>query len=64
MLLAALLAPVLYSLIMLTCLWIHCADANIEVAKPFLHVVERTFAAYPSNSEIKSKCMFLKVLLA
>ncbi|KAF1334839.1 hypothetical protein FI667_g1584, partial [Globisporangium splendens] len=39
-------------------------DANIEVAKPFLHVIERTFAAYPANSEIKSKCMFLKVLLA
>lgn len=39
-------------------------DENIAVAKPFLHVLEKAFAAYPDNSEIKSKCMFLKVLLA
>ncbi|GAB9464168.1 hypothetical protein Gpo141_00001608 [Globisporangium polare] len=39
-------------------------EENCAVAKPFLSVVEQALATYPSNSEIKSKCMFLKALLA
>lgn len=47
------------------CVWcVFVADENIAVAKPFVYVIDKAFAAYPSNSEIKSKCMFLKALLA